>query len=133
MKFLRTLFLLQRLYVRQTWLQVFLSYAALACLFFACLVIAPPLESFAAGTKYLLIPVFLLLFYGTLRLTIRTLLVGRYLRRYLRAASQHWPGGIHGTSINAELDHVDYLTLIANYGNAQLFLATFNFYRLFRK
>ncbi len=122
MSLLRLVFGLRTIYFSQTVIQILYQY-------FIAIGVLWIITANTNMPMYVLVPAYVLTGYGLLRTTLRTFLVRKYLKQYPESLFVMPAAEMQATSISAELDTIDQLKPIAAYGDARLFLATFDFYR----
>jgi hypothetical protein len=125
MRLLRTVFYLRTIYFRQTYAQIVFDYCLTGLAIGAVIIVG---RAMALGWTYAYGLLVIGAGYALLRTIIRTILVNRCLKQYPASVLVIPPAQVANSSINLELDRVDELQPIATFDDAQLFLATFNFY-----
>jgi hypothetical protein len=131
MKFIRAFFCLQKIYFKQTLIQIFLFYLMLWAVAEIFITFAPTEDGTLAPAvpPYILWPAVALYVYFLLRTILRTWIVDHYIDQYKDSLIMISAGEMGHSSTNLELQNFDQLTPISNFGRANLFIATFNFYR----
>jgi hypothetical protein len=130
MKFARLFFGLKNIYFKQTSEQIFYFYFFIGAVGGSIMLLAfndtsgsfnPPI--------YIIWPLFAVFVYFLLRTILRTWIVDKYIRQYPESIFTVSPAEVYNSSINLELDKVDRVKPIQNFGKGNLFIATFDFYR----
>jgi hypothetical protein len=126
MKPVRLFFCLKRIYFKQTLIQILVIYIILWA--FGSLALFSNVGEDKVPT-YISVPITAIVIYFFLRTLLRTWIVDHLLEQYPDSLIPMSAGEMGHSSANLELDKFDRLTPISNYHNANLFIATFDFYR----
>jgi hypothetical protein len=126
MRFIRLFFCLKHIYFKQTIIDVLYFYLVVGALLGLALMAASTIENTPTFAVPLVVFIYSYLF---MRSAFRVVIVDNYIRQYPKSLISLSPGEIGHSSANLELNNFDHLTPISNFGKANLFIATFDFYR----
>jgi hypothetical protein len=125
MRFVRLFFGLKYIYLKQTTIRILYLYLVCGALLWLGIEVAMNVDYIPMFVPFLMLWVY---FYFLARSILRAWIVRNYLSQYPKSLISMSAGEIGHSSANLELKNFDHLTPISNFGKANLFIATFDFY-----
>lgn len=125
MKFILLIFNLEKIYLKQTFFQIFLNYLIIILI----IQIAGFFTENFEGLQYAKLLAYGVVAYFLIRTIVRSFLVNRFLKQNADSVLSLPSSDVFKGSINLELNEIDKLKPVASYGSDKIFIATFDFHR----